>query len=301
MRYFLALLLLALTSCGQPARLPVSPDRPMVLTSFTILQSLTEAVAGDLFDIRTITPAGGEVHEWELIPSNFADVEDAALILYNGYNIEGWIRQVYATARPGTPLIAVAEASGYPTLPIRIGDRSGSPDPHLWMHPAAAQAYVRVIRDALTSLRPDQADQLNERANQKIAALDQLAAQINALFDAVDPAHRILITSEAAFPYFADAFGFEHDAIWGSNDEEEGTPRQIARLVDIIRARQIPVAFYESTISDRHMRSVAEETGIRVAGPLFVDSIGSAEQDLNSLSAILLANARLIANALTAP
>ncbi len=289
---------LLLSGCHPGAEQRSASDRPIIVTTFTILQDLVQTVVGDVAEVRTITPIGGEVHEWELIPSNFAAIEDAELIFYNGFGLEEWMRQVRATARPGVAIVAVAENSGYPTLPIRIGELEGRPDPHLWMSPTAAMAYVEVIRDALSEWRPDQAEDFVARATAAITHLAELQEEVRELLAPIPREQRVLITSEAAFLYFADAFDFEHDAIWGSNDEEEGTPRQIARIIDIIRAQQIPVAFYESTISDRHVRSVAEETGIRVAGPLFVDSLGPANSGVTSYGELLLHNARLISQEL---
>ncbi len=285
---------LLLSACHPGAERRPASDRPIIVTTFTILQDLVDSVAGDIADVRTITPIGGEVHEWELIPSNFADIEDAELIFYNGYALEEWMRQVEATARPNVAIVAVAENSGYPTLPIRIGELEGQPDPHLWMSPAAAIAYIEVIRDALSEWRPEESEGFMARAAAAMTDLATLQEEVQALLTPIPREQRFLITSEAAFLYFANTFDLQHDAIWGSNDEEEGTPRQIARVVDIIREQQVPVAFFESTISDRYVRSVAEETGIRVAGPLFVDSLGSPESGVTSYRELLLHNAQVI-------
>lgn len=286
------------SGCRPGAEWQSEADRPIIVTTFTILQDLVQTVVGDVADVRTITPVGGEVHEWELIPSNFADIEDADLIFFNGYNLEEWMRQVEATARPNVPMVAVAEESGYPTLPIRIGELEGLPDPHLWMSPAAASAYIDAIQSALTDWRPAESRGFAERAAAAKTDLAELQEEVRELLAEIPREQRILITSEAAFLYFADTFDFEHDAIWGSNDEEEGTPRQIARVVDIIREQQVPVAFFESTISDRHVRSVAEETGIRVAGPLYVDSLGGADSGVTRYRELLLHNAGLISQEL---
>lgn len=204
------------------------------------------------------------------------------------------MRQVRTTARPGVPVVALADNSGYPTVPIRIGELQGRPDPHLWMSPAGARAYTEVIRDALTARFPAHAEGFAARAVRQLADLQELEGEIRALLADIPDDRRVLITSEAAFLYFAEAFDFENDAIWGNNDEEEGTPRQLARIIDIIRNRRIPVAFYESTISDRHVRSVAEETGIRVAGPLFVDSLGPVGSGVESYLDMMRHNARLL-------
>lgn len=285
--------------CGRSERAErAAVGTPVIVTTFTILQDLVASVAGETADVRTLTPVGGEVHEWELIPSNFADIEDAEMIFFNGYDLEEWMRQVRATARRSVPIVALAEQSDFPAIPIRVGELRGRPDPHVWMSPAGARAYIAVIRDALSAWRPDLAEEYGERAGQVLTELEQLEEEVRDILSVVPPERRVLITSEAAFLYFSAAFDLQHDAIWGSNDEEEGTPRQIARIVDIIRQRDIPVAFYESTISDRHVRSVAEETGVRVAGPLYVDSLGTADSGVTSYRELLLHNARVIAREL---
>lgn len=45
------------------------------------------------------------------------------------------------------------------------------------------------------------------------------------------------------------------------------------RVVDMINERQPAALFWESTISDRHVTSLARDTGVKVAGPLYVDSL----------------------------
>lgn len=283
-----------LSGCHPGAQQRAAADRPIIVTSFTILQDLVQAVAGDVADVRTISPIGAEVHDWELLPSNFADIESAELIFYNGFDIENWMGQVRATAKAGVNIIAVAEESGYPTLPITLGELRGSPDPHLWMSPAGAIAYVEVIRDALSEWRPEESEGFMERAAAATTTLSKLQKAIDEWLAPIPSEQRLLVTSEAAFLYFAQAFDFRHDAIWGNNDEDEGTPLQIARVIQMIREHEVPVIFFESTISDRHVRSVAEETGIRVAGPLYVDSLGTTDSGVTHLHELLLHNARLI-------
>ncbi len=64
--------------------------------------------------------------------------------------------------------------------------------------------------------------------------------------------------------------------LWPVNADAEGTPQQIQKVVDTIRANDIPVAFSESTISDKPMRQVTGETGAHYGGVLYVDSLTDA-------------------------
>ncbi|MCE9684571.1 zinc ABC transporter substrate-binding protein [Halomonas sp. M5N1S15] len=269
-----------------------------VAATFSVLGDLVRKVAGEDPWVDVLTPAGAEVHEWELIPSNFITLEEADVLFYNGYGLEQWIGQVNATVSDGVPVVPVAELSGYPTQPITTGDYAGEVDPHLWMDPRAAAAYARVIADTLAEARPDAAEAFLARAEALGESLHALHDELTEALAAIPEEQRLLISSEAAFLYFADAFGFEHDGIWGNNAEEEGSPRQIMRIVDMIEEKQPTAIFWESTISDRHVRSVAAETQVEIAGPLYVDSLSEPEGEAPDYAGMLRHNVRLLRDTL---
>lgn len=274
------------------------PAPPVVVATFSVLGDLVSQVAGDAADVRVLCPVGAEVHEWELTPSNFADLENAALVFANGLGLEQWAPQLEAALSPGVEVVYAAEASEYPTLPIRLGEYEGTPDPHVWMDPRGAFAYVEVIRDQLVALDEAGAETYRRNANRYLIELEGLYAEATETLGAVPGERRLLVTSEAAFLYFADAFGFVNEGIWGSNAEEEGTPQQVARIVEIIRAQDPAAIFWESTISDRYVQSVADETATPIAGPLYVDSLGEAGSGAEDYAGMIRSNAALIAEKL---
>ncbi len=61
--------------------------------------------------------------------------------------------------------------------------------------------------------------------------------------------------------------------LWPINADEQGTPQQVRKVIDLVRANKIPVVFSESTISDKPAKQVAKETGARYGGVLYVDSL----------------------------
>lgn len=269
-----------------------------VAVTFSVLGDLVSEVAGDDAEVEVLTPVGAEVHEWELVPSNFIALEKADVVFYNGYGLEQWIGQVEATVGDDVPLVALAEESGYATQPIATGDFAGKADPHMWMDPRGAAEYVGVIADTLAEARPDAAEAFHRRADALQESLHTLHDELTESLAAIPEEQRLLISSEAAFLYFADAFGFEHNGIWGNNAEQEGSPRQIMRIVDMIEEKQPAAIFWESTISDRHVRSVAAETQVEIAGPLYVDSLSEPQGEAPDYAAMLRHNAQLLRDTL---
>ncbi|MCE8018290.1 zinc ABC transporter solute-binding protein [Halomonas sp. MCCC 1A17488] len=271
---------------------------PKVVASFSLLGDLVSQVGGNDIELVVLAPAGAEVHEWELTPDSFIALEDADLIFYNGYQLEQWMRQVHATVGNRAPLVAVAEASEYPTQPVVTGEYTGEPDPHLWMDPRAVAAYLQVIADQLAELHPPAADSFQARAS---AAKEKLAAlhdEVSERLASIPEERRILITTETAFVYFADAYGFRHDGAWGSNAETEGSPPQAKRLIDLIEEIQPAALFWESTLSDRDIQAISANTGVPTAGPLFVDSLSEPDGDASNYVAMMRHNANLIRHAL---
>ncbi|MGR2740799.1 metal ABC transporter solute-binding protein, Zn/Mn family [Billgrantia sp. Q4P2] len=285
----LSALTLALSSMSHAEEPPLR-----VAATFSVLGDLVREVAGDDAQVDVLTPVGAEVHEWELVPSNFIMLERADVVFYNGYGLEQWIGQVNATVGDGVPLIALAEQSGYATQPIATGDFAGEVDPHMWMDPRAAAEYARVIAETLAEARPDAAEAFQTRAEALGESLHALYDELTEALAAIPEEKRLLISSEAAFLYFADAFGFEHDGIWGNNAEQEGSPNQVMRIVDMIEEKQPAAIFWESTISERHVRSVASETQVKIAGPLYVDSLSEPEGEAPDYAGMLRHNARLL-------
>ena len=290
-QYWLGGLLLTVTSLAQAAP-EASPLR--VAVTFTVLGDLVEQVAGDDAEVSQLTPINAEVHDWELTPGNFAAIERADIIFYNGYQLEQWMGQVESAARDGVPLVGVAKASGYPTRGIVTGELSGDIDPHLWMDPRAASAYVEVIADALAQAKPSSAEGFNRRAEMLQAELETLHDEITETLSAIPDEQRFLLTSEAAFIYLAEAYDFEHSGIWGNNAESAGAPRQLMEVIDLVMERQPEAIFWESTISDRHVSSIARDTGVEAAGPLYVDSLGEADGPASSYIDMMRHNAELL-------
>ncbi|TVP49380.1 MAG: ABC transporter substrate-binding protein [Halomonas sp.] len=269
-------------------------DTLNVAVTFSVLGDIVARVAGEDANVSVLTPVGAEVHEWELTPGNFATLEDADVVFYNGYQLEQWMHQVESTVVDRTPVIAIAEKSKYPTQQIMIGEMEGDTDPHLWMDPRAVSAYVQVIANELEHLLPQRAEEVQLRADALKDELHALHVELQERLEAIPDERRVLFSSEAAFLYFADAYNFEHDGIWGTNAETEGSPRQLMRIVDKIEELQPPALFWESTISDRHVTSLARDTGLDVAGPLYVDSLSEPNGEAGDYFSMMRYNVELL-------
>ncbi|WP_225365480.1 metal ABC transporter substrate-binding protein [Serratia rubidaea] len=244
-----------------------------VVTTFTIIQDIAQNVAGDAAVVESITKPGAEIHDYQPTPRDIVKAQHADLILWNGMNLERWFQRFFENIKQ-VPAAVVTE--GITPLPIREGPYNGNPNPHAWMSPTNALAYIENIRQALVKHDPANAQVYNRNAkaySAKIAALD---APLRERLARIPAAQRWLVTSEGAFSYLAKDYQLKEIYLWPINADEQGTPQQVRRVIDAVRNHHIPVVFSESTISDKPAKQVAKETGAQYGGVLYVDSLSAA-------------------------
>ncbi len=241
-----------------------------VITTFTIIQDIAQNVAGDAAIVESITKPGAEIHDYQPTPKDLVKAQDAQLILWNGLNLERWFERFFQSIR-NVPSVVVTE--GITPLSIYEGDYEGMPNPHAWMSPNNALIYIENIRKALVEYDPDNAETYNANAARYAEEIKALDAPLRAKLDQIPEEKRWLVTSEGAFGYLAQDYNLKEAYLWPINADEEGSPQQVKRLIDTIRANQIPVLFSESTISDKPAKQVAKETGAQYGGVLYVDSL----------------------------
>ena len=107
------------------------------------------------------------------------------------------------------------------------------------------------------------------------------------------------MSCEGAFSYMARDFGLTEQYLWPVNAEQEGTPKQIASVVNFVRERGVPAVFCESTISPKAQQQVARESGAKFGGALYVDSLSKPDGPVPTYLALLQRDADTIVAGLT--
>lgn len=249
-------------------------DQKVILTTFTVLADMAQNVAGDKAIVESITKPGAEIHGYEVTPSDLKRGQNAALILENGLSLERWASRFYNSI-PKVSRITLSEG----IQPINIAEDAyqGKPNPHAWMSPKNALIYVENIRKALGNLAPAHAATYDANAakySQQIRVIDEKLKQA---ISAIPPDKRYIVSCEGAFSYIARDYGLKEVYLWPVNAEQQATPKQVERVINTVKANQIPAVFCESTVSNEAQLQVAKETGAKFAGVFYVDSLSSSD------------------------
>ena len=289
--------LVVLSSCGPSAdKATGGPKR--ILTTFTIIQDIAQNVAGTAAIVESITKPGAEIHDYEPTPLDLVKAQHADLVLWNGLGLERWFQKFLQQVKD-VPSVVLTE--GIEPMGIGEGPYTGKPNPHSWMSPANATIYVENIRKALVKLDPANEAAYTANAAAYTGKLRAVDSPVRQALEKIPAEQRWLVSCEGAFSYLIRNYGMKELYLWPVNADQEGTPQQVRKVVDTVRANKIPVVFSESTISDKAMLQVAKETGARYGGVLYVDSLTNDDGPAPTYLKLLQYNADTIVKAFAQP
>lgn len=263
-------LLLAGCAANAEAKAPVD-DRPLVLTTFSVLANLADTVGGGHVRVESVTKVGAEIHGYEPTPSDLVRAQGADLILDNGLGLERWFERFLQSVDAPHAVLS----DGVEPVDIRSGDYTGLANPHAWMSPLAAQTYVDNTVRALSDLAPEHAADFEANGRHLKDDLRELLEEFRT--DLADVDARALVSCEGAFSYLARDTGLEEAFIWPVNADTEGTPRQIREVIRFVEEHGVPTVFCESTVDPSAQEQVALATGATLGGTLYVDSLSAAD------------------------
>ena len=167
----------------------------------------------------------------------------------------------------------VTLTEGITPLPIAGDAYQGKPNPHAWMSPRLAKVYVENIRRALTRLDHAGAATFQRNAERYSAELEVLDRELRTALARIPTGQRVLATCEGAFSYLARDYGLSEAYLWPVNAESQVTPQRMARLIALVKQRQVPAVFCESTVSAESQKQVARQSGASFGGVFHVDSL----------------------------
>jgi zinc/manganese transport system substrate-binding protein len=288
MRCFRRLIGLALALSAMPA---YAQDRLNVVTSFSILGDFVKSVGGERVDVTTLVGPDGDVHVYAPAPADARKIADAKLLVINGLGLEGWLPRLLQASGGKAPIVTATSG----IAPLKLGSDA---DPHAWQSVANAKKYVTNIRDALVAADPRDAEVFRKQTETYLAKLDALDREVRDAINQIPQGRRKVISTHDAFGYFAAAYGIAFIAPLGVSTESEASARDIAGIIAQIKAAKIPAVFLEKISDPRLMRRISAESGARIGGTLYSDSLTDEKGDAPTYIDMVRHNIKALTSAL---
>ncbi|MFT5798904.1 MAG: manganese/iron transport system substrate-binding protein [Candidatus Azotimanducaceae bacterium] len=271
-------------------------DKFKAVTTFTVIADMARNVAGDAAIVESVTKAGAEIHGYQPTPGDIIRAQDADLILWNGLNLELWFEQFFSNL---SDVPSATLTDGIVPMDISGGEYQGKPNPHAWMSLASGLIYVDNIRDAFMEHDPENAAIYAANAETYKQQITETIAPLAEKILNVPADQRWLVSCEGAFSYLIRDFDMQELYLWPINADQQGTPQQVRKVIDGVRANNIPAVFCESTVSQAPAEQVARETDAVYSGVLYVDSLTEADGAVPTYIDLLRVTIETIATGLT--
>ncbi len=303
-RYARALAWVLLLSLTWPSWADEAPSSMPVLATTGMIGDMAMRVGGECVAVSVLMGPGIDPHLYQASASDVRRFENAELIVYNGFELEGQLSNVLARydARRATLAVAEAAAQAGPLGAIK-GGKGYTTDPHVWMDARFWSQGIAPLRDALTELRPECAADIAARATRYTEQLTALDDWMRASLATIPERQRALVTAHDAFNYYGRAYALEVRGIQGISTSAEAGVADIQQTARFLAERGIPAIFVESTINPRTVEAVVaaarqQSAEVVLGGELYGDALGEAGSLADSLIGMLIHNTASITQAL---
>ncbi|MGB3290548.1 MAG: zinc ABC transporter substrate-binding protein [Burkholderiaceae bacterium] len=294
----LAGVVLAIAAAPAMAVDPATAGPLKVVASFSILGDMVREIGGEYVALTTLVGPNGDVHSFEPSPRDAKALSGADVLVLNGLGFESWLPGLLRSSGFGGRQILASKGAAIRHLSADEvpgdghghdhghGDRHddgghqheiGDIDPHAWQDLRNGMIYAQNIADGLSLADPAHSAYYKMRAKLYIEKMTKLDAEIRTALAGIPEDRRVVITSHDAFGYFAQAYGIRFIAVAGLSSEAEPSARELAAIVDRTKKEHVAGVFTEHGTSSKLIRQLARETGIKLGGVLYADTLAKAD------------------------
>jgi ABC-type Zn uptake system ZnuABC Zn-binding protein ZnuA len=240
-------------------------DMLNVATTVAPISSIVRNVGGDRIRVRGIVPDGTNSHTFEPAPSDAKIVANADIIFVNGLNLElPTMELAEANLKDGGEIVALGNLTLAPedwAFDFSFPEEDGDPNPHLWTNVPFAKRYAELVAENLTRRDPENGDYYAENLARYSAVLDRLDAAIIEAVATIPEENRRLLTYHDSWAYFAPHVGITVIGAAQPSDFSEPSPKEIAGLIEQIRAESVPAIFGSEVFASDVLEQIAKESG----------------------------------------
>ncbi len=237
-----------------------------VTTSFYPLYFFATEIAGDKLEVKNLTPAGVEPHDFEPTATDMVEIQQSKALILLGGSFEAW----------GEKIKGEMEGTGVEVFSVGESQMVNS-DPHVWLSPEMAKGISKQILLALVKIDPTNESYYSQNLNSLMLKLEAL--QMDFKTGLAQCSKKDIVTSHSAFGYLAGEFGLQQVSISGLSPEEEPSTQDLIEVAKLAREKQVKYIFFETLVSPKLSETVAQEVGAKT---LVLDPIeGISEEGLS--------------------
>ena len=269
-------------------------DVPNVSVDIAPLHSLVASVMNGVGVPSLIIPPGSSPHDHQLRPSEAKAMQDANIVFWMGEELTPWMENAVKTLSSNASVTTFLENDKTSLLEFREGalfeahdhedeqhddehdehddehdeQGHGSHDPHAWLSPNNAKAWLDVIAAQLSSYDTENAGVYFTNAASAKSEIEMMIAEINLALDPIRGGKFIVFHD--AYQYFENDFDFQASGAISIGDASDPSPARIAKIQKRIRDEEINCVLAEPQFKANLVQTVMEgsQANTNVIDPL---------------------------------
>lgn len=272
-------LTLALAACNRNSAnipRPSASSRPIVVATTSTLAALVKSVGGDAITVHALVPIGASPETYEPTPRDVIALNNAALVVENGAGLENWLAKLIRTSSSRARILTLS--SGLTGSEAQRAAQGQFVNPHFWLDPIYAAAYVKEIEAELARLDPPNAVHYRANADAEEKRLQELDSWIRRRIATIPPGNRAMIAFHDAWYYFDRRYGIRDVGAIEASPGKEPSAADLAGLIAAAKANGVRAVFAEPEFSPKLAKQLAESAGIRTVTNLYDDSLGNTPE-----------------------
>lgn len=227
-----------------------------------------EKIAGDLFQVYCVTPAGQSPETYDPTPQQMVQISRSQAYFRIGEIgfEQAWMKNLQSQnpdmrvfdLSEGMELIKNQEEEHEGEEALH--HHHGSVDPHIWTSISGAKVIAQNTCQALVKLDPENQGTYQAGYQRLIGEIDSTAVEMKRLLQPL--AGSAFIIYHPTLTYFAREFGLQQLCI--ELDGKEPSPAQLKRLIETAAQSKAKVVFVQQEFDQKNAELIAKETGCRL-------------------------------------
>lgn len=240
--------------------------------SYDFARAITKGIPDA--NIKMLVSPGVEIHDYGPTPQDIIDIKNSDYFIYTGGESDHWVENILNNINPDQTkvirLIDLVETKEEEPISGPEEDHDHEDDhhhsdidEHVWTSLRNSIKIIQALEKEFISQNPDE-PKYSQNATFYINELELIDNDIQEI---VKNAKLKTLVFGDRFPlrYFIDDYGLDYYAAFpGCSERTEASASTIAFLVDIVKAKKIPVIFHIELSDGEIASEIAKSTGAKV-------------------------------------
>ncbi|EDZ63120.1 ABC-type Mn2+/Zn2+ transport system, periplasmic solute binding protein [Sulfurimonas gotlandica GD1] len=294
-----AIFLLQMYVSEQDAKVEIKNKKPAVALSTFALYDIAKNISQNTLDLVMILPFGVDAHSFEPTPKLMAKIMGSDLVVYSGAGLEPWTASFDFKSKTidMSKSVKLLEPKDEHEEHAHHDHGHDAVDPHYWLDIQNMISATKLMSVEFIKLSPENEELYKVNTQKYIVKLESIDAKYKKSLS--NCKKETIIVNHNAFSYLSNNYGFHIEALSGLSPDAQPSAKNMVRLIEHVKEHDVKIVFFESFVSDKAMKSIAQEAqvSVDVLQPLGNITADEAKKNL-SYEDIMLDNLVKISKAL---